>query len=463
MYFKTIVSREFRSIYRERTLLLAGGIIWLLLTAAAVLSYYQYQQAIFQRDMANETFSKEWNNQVRNPHHAAHFGSYLFKPLTAAALFDPGLNDYSGTTFRMEAHVQHEVDYSGAQDNDAAMRFGSLSLAMLLQLIIPLFIGVITASAITVEKEGGTWKMLLLAGAGKRMILWSKAAAYYLMFSAVLLPFWVFIITGGWWQGLGLQPIMIAGIYQLYYLLVVLLAITVSALCRQSSTAIVFVLAGWVIACILLPKIAVNVVSSSVPVMSRGAFEDSVKQGYVKGMGNDGTYYERGEQFARALVNRYHVDSISQLPAYTEGWMLQQNEDYQQQVFEHYYSEVNKAFEKQELLLDKLSFIHPFLAVRRLSMLVSGTAYDQHAQFYQQARAYRNNFIRTLNMQLVEAKMAEGATAKSTFFKSMRPFRYRDDTNTFIAARGRWLFTALLGWILLLVAGVFFTAKFSIH
>lgn len=463
MHVRTIVNRELNSIYRERTLLLVSGIIWLLLLAATVLSYYQYQHGVSTRAAANKAFREAWNKQERNPHHAAHFGTYLFKPITLATVFDPGLNDYSGTTFRIEAHVQHEVDYSNAQDSDAAMRFGSLSLAALLQLIIPLFIGVTTAAAITAEKEGGTLKMLLLAGAGRSTILFSKALAYYSLFSLILLPCWFFMVLEGWLHGHYLVPLLITAIYQLYYLLVVLLAIIVSSLSRQSSTATLVVLAGWIIAGILLPKVMVNAINSSVPVMSRAAFEDSVKQGYLKGMGNDGSYYSRGEQFTRKLMNTYHIDSISQLPAYLEGLTLQHNEDYQQRVFEHYYAGVESAFEKQESLLDKVSFINPFLAVKRLSMLVAGSSYDHHTQFYRQARYYRNDFIRTLNLRMVASKMPEGFKEDRTFFKGMQPFVYREDTNGLTTARGRLLSMALLFWLIILVCALFFTAKFAIH
>lgn len=463
MHVRTIVNRELSSIYRERTWLLVSSITWLLLLAATVLSYYQYQHGVSTRAAANEAFREAWNKQERNPHHAAHFGTYLFKPITPASVFDPGLNDYSGTTFRIEAHVQHEVDYSNAQDSDAAMRFGSLSLSTLLQLIIPLFIGVTTAAAITAEKEGGTLKMLLLAGAGRITILFSKAIAYYGLFSLILLPFWLLMMLGGWLQGNYLQPLLITGIYQLYYLLVVLLAITVSSLSRQSSTATLVVLTGWILTGILLPKLMVNAVNRSVPVMSRAAFEDSVKQGYLKGMGNDGSYYSRGEQFARELMDRYHVDTISQLPAYLEGLILQHNEDYQQRVFEHYYAGVATAFEKQESLLDKLSFINPLLAVKRLSMLLSGSSYDHHHQFYRLARHYRNDFIRTLNLRMVASKMPEGFKEDPTFFKDMRPFVYQDDTGGVTAARGWLLLAALMFWVVIVACGLFCTAKLSIH
>lgn len=34
----------------------------------------------------------------------------------------------TGSTYRVEAHVQHEISNSEAENNDAAMRFGNLTL-----------------------------------------------------------------------------------------------------------------------------------------------------------------------------------------------------------------------------------------------------------------------------------------------------------------------------------------------
>ncbi|ULT23607.1 hypothetical protein KUH03_31220 [Sphingobacterium sp. E70] len=74
-------------------------------------------------------------------------------PLT---VFDPGLNDYFGTSYRVEAHVQHEVDYSNAEGADAQLRFGSLTLTLILQVLLSFLYLTMCCTMLTQEREQGT-------------------------------------------------------------------------------------------------------------------------------------------------------------------------------------------------------------------------------------------------------------------------------------------------------------------
>ena len=55
----------------------------------------------------------------KNPHSAAHYGVYAFKPKSPLALVDTGIDPYMGVAVWLEAHKQNEFKYRPAQDRTA--------------------------------------------------------------------------------------------------------------------------------------------------------------------------------------------------------------------------------------------------------------------------------------------------------------------------------------------------------
>src|SRR5688572_7081492 len=80
-----------------------GRLVWLLLTLFTMMllgiasSSYQYQQAQLLKTQTQVAERDRWLNQgEKNPHSAAHYGVYLFKPETPLAVIDPGASGYLG-------------------------------------------------------------------------------------------------------------------------------------------------------------------------------------------------------------------------------------------------------------------------------------------------------------------------------------------------------------------------------
>ena len=56
---------------------------------------------------------QQWESlEAMNPHRAAHYGLYAFKPLNLLNSIDGGINDYTGNVLKLEGHVQNEIAYS---------------------------------------------------------------------------------------------------------------------------------------------------------------------------------------------------------------------------------------------------------------------------------------------------------------------------------------------------------------
>ncbi|WPV66362.1 MULTISPECIES: DUF3526 domain-containing protein [unclassified Chitinophaga] len=425
--------------------------IWISMGLALIVSGIQYGKGKAERLAAADLFRREWNTQHRNPHDAAHFGTYLFTPLTIKAILDPGLNDFSGTTYRVEAHVQHEMDYSHAQNGNVVARLGQFSVAVVLQLVVPFLILITGSRSLTEERERGTLRLIRVQAGNLSIITWGKVWAYYMLFSAILFPFLLFFL----FTGVMMYLWVIA--YLLFYFWLTLVAVFISQVSSSSRASNISAVIVWVVLFVIMPKVAVNQSIILYPVKSRAVFEDNVRQGYLKGFDGNSPYYERGDSFMHALLKRYHVDSVSQLPVNPDGLLLQYHEDYQNKVFDHYYKGISASFAQQQVFLSRIGWIDPFIALKRVSMALSATDFYHHDSFYQQARVYRNTLIRKLNLEL--AAHGQDYKADTSFFTSLYSFKYRELPPRQILSLSWSAFAAIGVWILIAVASVHIISK----
>lgn len=463
--WQMLIKKELLLNYRNKTVLISAIIIWLLFIVATVCTILNYQTGHKQRQAANTLFRQQWEHQQRNPHDAGHFGTYLFKPVNLLNVFDTGINDFTGSTYRIEAHIQHEISDSEAENNDTAMRFGKLTFALILQLLIPLFLLFNTSTSITSEKENGTLKMLLAQGLSSRKIIWTKVCANYLLIVAIVLP--VFIVMAvavlfsndsalllprlGW--------ILIT--FLLYFLLITLIGIMISAISSHSGKALLMALCFWIFTGIIFPKVITGIANRSYPLMSRATFSDLVEQGYRKGLNGNDPYAVRGERYVSNLLKKYHVDSVSALPFNVDGLTLQYNEDYRTMAFNHYFKSVENSFDQQQQFLSTAGIFDPFLSTKRLSMALAGSDFYHHEHFFKQAQTYRNQLIRQLNMQLaMHGKAVKGEyIVGPKYFSQLKDFKYQLPGLNQVLDLRKTAFLSLLGWIFTLALFLQFIAS----
>jgi len=466
--WQMLIKKELLVVYRNKTMLISTVMIWMLFIAATICTWLDYQSAHKQRVEANGLFRQQWEHQQRNPHDAAHFGTYLFKSINLLNVFDTGLDDYAGNTYRIEAHVQHEPDAANALGNDGSMRFGRLTLALILQLMIPLLLLFITATSITTEKEQGTLKMLLAQGLSTSRLIWVKAISSYLFIVAVVLPIFLLMIFV-----LLIFPettVLLARLlwvmfaFLLYFLFIALLGTLISAWSGHSGKALLTALSCWILMSIISPKLLTGIADRSYLPMSRAAFTDLVEQGYRNGLNGDDPYAVRGERFVRNMLKKYHADTVSELPFNIEGLTFQYHEDYRTMVFNHYLSQVAQQFNKQQNFLKIAGIFNPFLSIKRISMSLSGTDYYHHQYFFKQAQTYRNHLIKTLNEQLAMHSKGENGeyTLGPHYFAQLNKFDDQLPPIHKVIKLNEIAFCAIAGWILLLTVLLQFIASRSL-
>jgi ABC-2 type transport system permease protein len=168
---KRIARKELLEMVRDgRFRVLAAAVLALSLLSLAV-GWKHYADVARQHAAAQAATRAQWLGQTnKNPHSAAHYGVYAFKPKSPLSIVDTGVDPYVGVAVWLEAHKQNEFKYRPAADRTAVERVGEMTAAETLQVLVPLFIVLMTFSAFAGEREQGTLRQLLSLGVAPRTL-----------------------------------------------------------------------------------------------------------------------------------------------------------------------------------------------------------------------------------------------------------------------------------------------------
>ncbi|WP_461055074.1 DUF3526 domain-containing protein [Spirosoma arcticum] len=405
MILSRIIRKEGQEIVRNRQLLLLALIVIVLLLTATVVGFVQYASQQTRIGHAQAERRAEWLGQgQKHPHMATHFGTFVFKPKTALSFFDYGVDAYTGTSVYLEAHYQHEFMFRPAQDHSGLIRFGELSGALVLQILLPLLIIFLCFGAFTHERERGTLRLVVSQGVSLQMLAWGKVGAYYGLLLMVLLPtlglsFGAAVAYAGvpWTGDLGRRLGLMGLTYGVYVFGFVCFCVWVSAWSTSSRSALLTLLLVWITFTVILPKTTATLGDTLTTLPTTQTFQEAVSQDTKQGLPGDGTSAVRNTRLRQTYLTRYHADSVQHLPMNFEWVVSQAAEDYQDRVHARHRDRLVEQFETQNRVATWASLIDPYIAVRNLSMALSGTDLYTNLHFQQQASAYRAGLIRHLN------------------------------------------------------------------
>jgi len=382
----TIVRKELLEMRREGRLRWAAVIVLTLLIGALGLGVHNYRETRSERQTAQAADRDNWLAQgEKNPHIAAHFGRYAIKPETALSLLDRGVNQFVGTAVWMEAHFQDSFRFRPAEDATGVARFGALTAAMALQLLVPLLIILLAFTAFAGERERGTLRQLLSLGVPRRTLLFGKALGVAAGLALLLVPAAIIgagalaLTTSGGASGAmtASRFVLLLLAYLLYFGAIVSLTLAVSAWARHSRTALVALLGLWIAGSLLAPRIAVDVAQTLYPAPHYTDFwariaADADKISWRR------PNNEHAETLKRQTLARYGVTKVEDLPVNYGGIELQDGEEYGNRLFDEHYGALYKIYDQQNRVNTLAGFVAPLLAVRSLSMGLAGTDFNRY-------------------------------------------------------------------------------------
>ncbi len=464
MNIYSIANNQLTQLVRDKVVASLGLLILFLLGVSIITGISYYSEMAEQHQQAEELARIQWENQGdKNPHSAAHYGTFAFKPVTVLSVFEPGVDRYTGVSIFLEGHRQNFAAFSLAEDKDSSRRFAELTPAFIFAYLFPLFIILAGYRSITAEKESGMYRFLKSQGvsssqliAGKTLGLWAVILLIYIPFLLIGLIF--LIITGAF--GESLAGFLLMGIvWLLYFGVIAHITITISALAKRSGSSMVVLLSLWILSTLLVPRLITNVASGVHPVPNTSEFYQAVRTDLLEGIDGHNPYSEHSVAFRDSVLAAHGVDDVADLPFNFRGMMLQEGEEFEKKIYDHHFAKIDEIHRAQNRLFSISSFLSPTIAARMSSMAVAGT--DMHAfnHFSAEAEAYRIELVRELNMDLkinAVGDRAAGYTAGADFFAQNIAFTYERPASVFInSSQLMPLFISLLWFVAsILILGV---------
>ncbi|MBU2969175.1 DUF3526 domain-containing protein [Pseudoalteromonas sp. C2R02] len=430
------------------------GIAALLLLVACLSSWQSHSQYVADQQAVSESERARWLNQGdKGPHSAAHYGTYVMKPASSLSLLDSGLQDYQGNVIRLEAHTRNNALFRPIQDTLSIARFGQLSPAFVLQVLLPLLVVLIGFGLVATEREQGTLKQLLAMGVSPARLFFTKTLMLFTIASALLIPVAISILI---FNTIELRAGIFLGVYLIYVFIWCLLTVTISSLANSARKALIILLSLWVFTSLLLPKLAMYYATIANPVISSQAFESRLKSD---------VYTPEREQaiakFKQQTLAQYKVSTTDQLPFNWGGAQLQFGEQYADKKFDLLFSERNNQLQAQSDTYQQLGILSPFIALQTLSMGLAATDFKHHLHFSAEAEKQRRLIQETLNFnQRDNAHKTTGHyKAGVELWQKIPKFNYQNPSFSQLYQQYIPSFLNLLAWLVALTVLCAFTLK----
>lgn len=425
----TAVARhELLQLRRNGLALWLLGLLTALLALSFLLGYLQTRDREAEAARVQAAERERWLGQgVKNPHSAAHWGVYAFRPSLAPSAIDPGLDPYLGVAVWIEAHKQNQAVFRQADESPSAGRWGQLSAAFVLQKLVPLVLVLLTFGSLAGERELGTLRQVLSLGVKPTRLVLGKALGLWLALSLVLAPaaLMALLALGPSWRLLALGLV-----YSCLWLIWLLLGLAVSASSATSRQALLTLTALWFFGSFLWPRLASDLAAGFVPEPDQLAFTARIE---------DALAHDEGGPVGRrqALETRYHGN----LP---EGVYLQADEEFGYRVYDREYGALYDGYERQDQLWQGCALLAPGLAVQSLSSSLAGSDFSHQRRFLGAVESYRRAMVKTINAELTRTGNQE---AGHELWEKLPAFSYQPPTAAWALQRQIPALAGLALWL----------------
>jgi len=457
-----IIKNEWQFLSRNRVLLGVSAGFVAILIATILLGNYQTQKETKAYLMAKEHLREQWESiDAMNPHSAAHYGTYVFKPSNLLSSLDEGVKSITGNVLRVEGHVQNEMVHSEASQMQAVSKFGKLKSSLLLQYIVPLLLIFLAFHTVSSEKQSGRLKLLVLQGAKPFSVILGKTLAVWLfgvlLLAAVVLAYALFNMQSITPEILTRTSLFFLS-YTLYYFIISGLTVFFSARWNNTTLALTSMLGIWILWTIFLPNILMSSIEKWHELPSRNEFKAAMSEDRSKGLDGHNPADERADELEQKVLAEYGVDSLSQLPINFDGLVMQADEEYGNQVWDKHCGKLRDVLAQQKQSYQLGGILNPFIALQNASMGFTANDNLHHQEFLVQVEHYRRGFIKELNDEHAfgGSKTGDwGWKADNEFFKSVPDYEHEPISIAAVLPNYS-LDLALLGLWAFLVGGLLF-------
>lgn len=428
-----IIKNEWYALSRNKGFLsISLGFLFVLILSV-LLGSKQSDEQMQRYEQAQDELRQQWENiDAMNPHSAAHYGTYVFKPSSLLSSLDEGVNNVTGNVLRVEGHVQNEIVHSGASQMQSVSKFGKLNSSLLLQYILPLLLLFLAFQSVSSEKQSGRLKLLVLQGATPSSLIWAKTWSVWLYGMALLsltVLVYVSLNINSLDEELIKRTFLLYCSYGLYYFIISGLTVLFSARWQNATVALTSMLGIWILWTIFLPNILLSSIEEWHELPSRNDFQSAMKDDRSEGIDGHNPSDERAIELEQETLLEYGVDSLSQLPINFDGLRMQADEEYGNQVWDKHFGHLRQVLAQQKKTYQLAGILNPFISLQNASMGFSASDNLHHQEFLVQVENYRRGLIKTLNDKHAFGGSQTGDwgwKADNDFFKSVPDYKHEN-------------------------------------
>jgi ABC-2 type transport system permease protein len=463
----SIIHKEFIATLRDGRLLTLGCSLLLIFIGFFLASSAQLQQLRQEKQSVGVTAKEQWNTQsVKNPHSAAHYGIYVFKPDSPVAALDSGLRPFIGQSLWLEPHKRNLERFNPSADEVLANRFGQSTTSFVLYALLPLLIVALTFNSVSQERERGTLRMLHSLGVNANALVFGKLIGLLAAFTLVLTPALLIalvLLQQNFTLSVDdvLRVLLLLVLFLLYYAIFAAVAIAASAYFKTSRVTLFCLLAFWLGGVFIAPRLGAVSAQVFAPNPSANQFWAAIKHDIDQGINGDGSHEQRTKAFEAQLLAQYKVTRKEDLPVGFVSLNRQFNDGYSSRVHALHFDQLRDNFSLQQHLTHLASWLGPSLAIRSLSMTLAGMDLAHQRHFENAAEDYRHYFINlTEDMDREHSHGTERvAKGEESDWRSVKAFDYSAPDIGFALQTAKLDLIVLSLWLLLALTLLTFSAK----
>jgi ABC-2 type transport system permease protein len=420
---------DWRARRRDWRVWLVAGVGMALAACAALLSSLALNATLEARAAAQQAEHERWQHQgSKYPHAAAHYGVYVFKPLSTLAALDPGIERYVGASVWLEAHKQNEPVFRPADDEPGATHPFRLTPAFVLQVLAPMAMIFLGFGMFAGERERGTLATLRVNAAPLGALALARCAVLLCLAMALVLPACAAVAALAWTRAAatpfddGAARAVLFGVGYLVYLATwAALIAAVSAWAPGLRASLVPLIGLWAASTLVLPRVAAELAQLAAPLPAHQQFRAQLDA--ALGMPDDPAQAERDKQ---QLLRDYGVASAKALPVNWAGISLQRGEDHGNRVFDQYYGQLFAAMRRQGEAAALAGWLSPTVALAGLSRAAAASDMAHQEAFIHGAEQQRRLIQRVMNVAITANPERDGARVDgdARLWKQVPPFRF---------------------------------------
>jgi ABC-2 type transport system permease protein len=214
----------------------------------------------------------------------------------------------------------------------------------------------------------------------------------------------------------------------------------------------------WVAWTILLPKVISNIAANAHPVPRWAEVEHRLNDEQGLTADSADPYEQRVEALMRDTLSKYGAKDRAELPVNFGGVTLLAGEDWGNQVFDRRFGALYQAYQAQDDMIRRWAWVTPLLALRAISMALSGTGLADELAFRRAAEAYRRGLVYRMNKAVLD-HTTNDYTGDADLWRAVPPFHHAGPSALASLQQHAWDFAVLAAWLVVALMALIWATR----